>query len=207
MEMLDSSLDFALLDCVDDFDDCAPVFLAQSDTTAGFLCANPKKLNRLKKRDENQKILLALSDFIELKKRFRIPLFAKKMVRNARKTSFVLPNGRSFRVVKKPQRISMERKRESRESRESNKKKSNVLGLDSIVAGGDMPKFNSSSLHSDFLAHFGGLYSTSANESGKPFLLEWAVQNADIIVLDSLYETKPSKIYKLGRTKAKILRH
>lgn len=202
MKMLDSSLDFALLDCVDDFDDCAPVFLAQSDTTAGFLCANPKKLNRLKKRDENQKILLALSDFIELKKRFRVPPFAKKMVRNARKTSFVLPNGRSFRVVKKPQRISMERKRESRES---NKKKSNVLGLGSIVAGGDIPK--SSSLHSDFLAHFGGLYSTSANESGKPFSLEWAVQNADIIVIDSLYEAKPSKIYKLGRTKAKILRH
>lgn len=204
MGILDSSLDFALLDCVDDFDDCAPVFLAQSDTTAGFLCANPKKLNRLKKRDENQKILLALSDFIELKKRFRIPPFAKKMVRNARKTSFVLPNGRSFRVVKKPQRISMERKRESRES---NKKKSNVLGLGSIVVGGDMPKPNSSSLHSDFLAHFGGLYSTSANESGKPFSLEWAVQNADIIVIDSLYEAKPSKIYKLGRTKAKILRH
>lgn len=202
MGMLDSSLDFTLLDCVDDFDDCAPVFLAQSDTTAGFLCANPKKLNRLKKRDENQKILLALSDFIELKKRFRIPPFAKKMVRNARKTSFVLPNGRSFRVVKKPQRISTEGKRESRES---NKKKPNVLGLGSIVAGGDIPK--SSSLHSDFLAHFGGLYSTSANESGKPFTLEWAVQNADIIVIDSLYEAKPSKIYKLGRTKAKILRH
>lgn len=199
MEILDSSLDFGSLCSVDDFDDCAPVFLAQSDTTAGFLCANPKKLNRLKKRDENQKILLALSDFIELKKRFRIPLFAKKMVRNARKTSFVLPNGKSFRVVKKSQRISME------EKRKSSKKKSNALGLDSIVAGGDKPK--SSSLHSDFLAHFGGLYSTSANESGKPFALEWAVQNADIIVLDSLYEAKPSKIYKLGRTKAKILRH
>lgn len=199
MEILNSSLDFTSLDCVDD--DCAPIFLAQSDTTAGFLCANPKKLNRLKKRDENQKILLALSDFGELKKRFRIPLFAKKMVRNARKTSFVLPNGKSFRVVKKPisNLISIECKRES------SKRKSNVLGVDSIVAGGDIPK--SSSLHSDFLAHFGGLYSTSANESGKPFSLEWAVQNADIIVLDSLYEAKPSKIYKLGRTKAKILRH
>lgn len=201
MEMLDSSLDFALLDCVDDYDDCAPVFLAQSDTTAGFLCANPKKLNRLKKRDENQKILLALSDFRQLKRRFRIPLFAKKMVRNARKTSFVLPNGRSFRVVKKPQRISIE---EKRESKKSIKKESSALEVGSIVRG-DAPK--SSSLHSDFLAHFGGLYSTSANESGKPFALEWAVQNADIIVLDSLYEAKPSKIYKLGRTKAKILRH
>lgn len=201
MKMLDSSLDFASLDCVDDYDDCAPVFLAQSDTTAGFLCANPKKLNRLKKRDENQKILLALSDFIELKKRFRIPPFAKKMVRNARKTSFVLPNGESFRVVKKPQRISIG---EKRESKKSIKKESSALGVGSIVRG-DMPK--SSSLHSDFLAHFGGLYSTSANESGKPFALEWAVQNADIIVLDSLYEAKPSKIYKLGRTKAKILRH
>lgn len=201
MEMLDSSLSFASLDCVDDYDDCAPVFLAQSDTTAGFLCANPKKLNRLKKRDENQKILLALSDFRQLKRRFRIPLFAKKMVRNARKTSFVLPNGESFRVVKKPQRISIE---EKRESKKSSKKESSALGVGSIVRG-DTPK--SSSLHSDFLAHFGGLYSTSANESGKPFSLEWAVQNADIIVLDSLYEAKPSKIYKLGRTKAKILRH
>ena len=198
MEILDSSL-VASLDCVDDYDECTPVFLAQSDTTAGFLCANPKKLNRLKKRDENQKILLALGDFRQLKMRFRIPLFAKKMVRNARKTSFVLPNGESFRVVKKP--TFWQCKRESSEI------KSNALDFGANVCNASKSKISSSSLHSDFLAYFGGLYSTSANESGKPFSLRFAVQNADIIVLDSLYEAKPSKIYKLGKTKAKILRH
>ena len=203
MEILDSRLDFDLLE---DFDDCAPVFLAQSDTTAGFLCANPKKLNRLKNRDEHQKILLALSDFGELKKHFRIPPFAKKMVRNASKTSFVLPNGKSFRVVKKPKSILRECKKDFRESIS---KKPNALGFDFSVDEGNMPKSNSSLIHSDFLAHFGGLYSTSANESGKPFSLSWAVQNADIIVLDSggLYEAKPSKIYKLGKIRVKILRH
>lgn len=154
-----------------------PVFLAQSDTTAGFLCANAEKLNALKKRDKNQKILLALSNFRELKKRFRIPRFAKNIVRKARKTSFVLPNGESFRVVVES--------------------KMQIFSHDSSKA------------HMEFLSHFGGLYSTSANESGKEFNLAWAVQNADIIVLDSrgFFETKPSKIYKLGKNRAKILRH
>lgn len=165
---------------VDSSDVFEPVFLAQSDTTAGFLCANPHKLNAIKKRDKNQKILLALSDCKELKKRFRIPLFAKKWVRNAKKTSFILPNKESFRVVAES-KISLCKLRKQ----------------DCIQA------------HREFLSHFGGLYSTSANESGKEFNLAWALQNADIIVLDSrgLFETKPSKIYKLGKNRAKILRH
>ena len=158
-----------------DFD--CPIFLAQSDTTAGFLCANAKKLNAIKKRAQNQKILLALSDFRELKSRFRIPPFAKKIVRNAKKTSFILPNKESFRVVAKSKK------------------------LDSNI--------DFSNAHREFLSHFGGLYSTSANESGKAFNLAWALQNADIIVLDSrgIFEAKPSKIYKLNKHKAKILRH
>ena len=160
--------------------DC-PIFLAQSDTTAGFLCANAKKLNAIKKREPNQKILLALSDFRELKSRFRIPPFAKKMVRNAKKTSFILPNGNSFRVIVESKTLDFK--------------------LDSNT--------DSSKAHREFLSHFGGLYSTSANESGKEFNLAWALQNADIIVLDSrgIFEATPSKIYKLGKNKAKILRH
>ncbi|MGX2971824.1 Sua5/YciO/YrdC/YwlC family protein [Helicobacter sp. T3_23-1059] len=162
-----------------DFD--CPIFLTQSDTTAGFLCANAKKLNAIKKRAQNQKILLALSDFRELKSRFRIPPFAKKIVRNAKKTSFILPNKESFRVVAESKKLD--------------------FTLDSNI--------DFSNAHREFLSHFGGLYSTSANESGKPFNLAWALQNADIIVLNSrgIFEAKPSKIYKLSKHKAKILRH
>ncbi|OBV28738.1 hypothetical protein BKN38_09160 [Helicobacter sp. CLO-3] len=76
------------------------VFLAQTDTTAGFLSSDYRKLNAIKKRDVNQKVLLTLSDYQNLKARYRIPRAHRRRVRYARQTSFILPNGKSFRVVK-----------------------------------------------------------------------------------------------------------
>lgn len=75
-----------------------PVFLTQTDTTAGLLSRDCEKLNIIKNRNKNQKLLLCLSDFKELKKQFRIPNSHKNFVRRAKKTSFIVKD-ESFRVV------------------------------------------------------------------------------------------------------------
>lgn len=146
-------------------DSKALVFLAQTDTTAGLLSSDYKRLNAIKKRKIDQKVLLELSDFKILKSLFRIPKSHKIRVRRARKTSFILPNSKSFRVVK-------------------------------------------DSTHLMFLRQFGALYSTSANESGKKFDLAWAIQNCDVVVLDSrgFSECKASSIFKLGKHRLKRIR-
>lgn len=60
---------------MDFFTDCevAPIFLAQSDTTAGFLCADFVKLNAIKGRLKSQNTLLTLDSFCKLKNLVRIP--------------------------------------------------------------------------------------------------------------------------------------
>ncbi|MCI7485397.1 MAG: Sua5 YciO YrdC YwlC family protein [Helicobacter sp.] len=76
-----------------------PLIFAQTDTTAGFLCKDYKKINRIKKRDLQQSVLCEIPDFATLKTLTRIPLAHKKIVRKMRKTTFIYPNQRGYRVV------------------------------------------------------------------------------------------------------------
>ncbi|MCI6217585.1 MAG: Sua5 YciO YrdC YwlC family protein [Helicobacter sp.] len=76
-----------------------PLIFAQTDTTAGFLCKDCKKINRIKKRDLQQSVLCEIPDFATLKTLTRIPLAHKKIVRKMRKTTFIYPNQRAYRVV------------------------------------------------------------------------------------------------------------
>lgn len=75
------------------------VYLAQSDTTIGFLCGNCEKLSQIKKRDKWQKILRVVDSFCNLKKYSRTPNKYKKFVRKSKLTTFIYPNKESFRVV------------------------------------------------------------------------------------------------------------
>jgi tRNA A37 threonylcarbamoyladenosine synthetase subunit TsaC/SUA5/YrdC len=84
--------------------DSCKVYLVQTDTTVGFLCADPYKLSRIKQRDPKQKILRAVDNFSTLQKFVRVPNKFKKRVRNAKKTTFIYPSGDSFRVVEKGDR-------------------------------------------------------------------------------------------------------
>lgn len=65
------------------------VFLAQSDTTAGLLCLDSKKLNLKKGRQSNQRVIVTLGSFQKLGELVRIPQKYKKMVRNSQKTTFI----------------------------------------------------------------------------------------------------------------------
>ncbi|WP_066388353.1 hypothetical protein [Helicobacter himalayensis] len=77
----------------------ALLILAQSDTTAGFLCENPITLNGAKKRDENKPSLREVGSFQALKGFVRIPKNHRIFVRRAKKTTFIYPNTCAFRVI------------------------------------------------------------------------------------------------------------
>ena len=76
------------------------IYLAQTDTTVGFLSRDYKKLNKIKKRDLNQKILIEVDSLKMLKNFVRVPEKFKKRVRRSKKTTFIYHNKNSYRVVK-----------------------------------------------------------------------------------------------------------
>ncbi len=76
------------------------IFLAQSDTTIGFLGRDALALNALKGRERGQKILIELASLELLKQRVRVPGRFKNRVRRARRCTFIYPkNQQAFRVV------------------------------------------------------------------------------------------------------------
>lgn len=78
------------------------LYLAQTDTTVGFLSQDAKKLSHAKNRDENQPFLICVDTFKKLKQLTRVPKAHKKFIRRANKKSFLYPNKKAIRVVKEP---------------------------------------------------------------------------------------------------------
>ncbi|MBF7042632.1 Sua5 YciO YrdC YwlC family protein [Campylobacter volucris] len=76
------------------------IYLAQTDTTAGFLSKDLKSLNSLKKRSLNKPCLITTAKFSELQKLTRIPKHFKNTIRKSKKTTFIYPNKKAIRVVK-----------------------------------------------------------------------------------------------------------
>lgn len=62
--------------------------------------------------------------------------------------------------------------------------------------------------HLRFLHSFKWMYSSSANPSGEGFCLDFAMQKAQVIIQDKrgIFESLPSKIYKLSQTQIKRIR-
>ncbi len=80
------------------------LFLAQSDTTVGYLSRTKEEINRAKQRPLDQEVLLTLPDLKRLQDISRIPKKHRNRVRRARRSTFILPNAISFRVVPKESR-------------------------------------------------------------------------------------------------------
>lgn len=76
------------------------IYLAQTDTTAGFLSQDLEKLNRIKNRPLNQPCLICVSQFSVLKNISRVPKKYRNLVRRSKKTTFIYPNSQAIRVVK-----------------------------------------------------------------------------------------------------------
>jgi len=75
------------------------IYLAQTDTTVGFLSNDNVKLANIKNRSTTQKTLRVVDSFKTLNTHTRIPKNQRKLVRNSKNTTFIYPNGESFRVV------------------------------------------------------------------------------------------------------------
>jgi len=86
------------------------VYLVQTDTTVGFLSQNRDALAKAKQRDPKQPFLIATDSFARQKQFVRTPAKFKKIVRRARKTTFIYPNKKAVRVVcKKTHRAFLQR--------------------------------------------------------------------------------------------------
>jgi len=75
------------------------VFLTQTDTTIGFVSQNADKLSEIKQRPPHKHYIQAVNSLHTLKTFARVPQKYKNRVRRARKTTFIMPNGHSYRVI------------------------------------------------------------------------------------------------------------
>ena len=75
------------------------VFLTQTDTTIGFVSQNAEKLTAIKQRPPNKHYIKAVNSLQTLKTFSRVPSSHKNRIRRANKTTFILPNGYSYRII------------------------------------------------------------------------------------------------------------
>lgn len=143
----------------------ALVYLAQTETTAGFLSQSAEALIQTKNRPSGKSFLMSVDSFSTLHSFTRVPKGFRKRIRRATKTTFAYPCGLAIRVVKDKE-------------------------------------------HLQFLQKLKWSYSTSSNPSGQNFDRDFALQKADVIVFTckNFFESKPSSIFKLGKTKMRKLR-
>lgn len=164
------------------------LFLAQTDTTAGFLSKSQAEINKAKNRALNTPCILTMAYFSELLHFVRVPKVHKNLVRKARKTSFVYAN-----------------------SRNSSDKALNLNAKNSQdFKGGLACRVVKDSPHSEFLAKNGAFFSSSANAHGEDFspqkALEIAAKHKAIIIDKKLFLAPASALIRLSKTRKKKLR-
>lgn len=76
------------------------VYLAQTETTAGFLSHDAQALCAIKHRPLDKSFLISVDSLATLKELTRVPKYHKKYIRNAQKTTFVYSSTQAIRVVK-----------------------------------------------------------------------------------------------------------
>jgi len=75
------------------------VFLTKTDTTIGFVSQNRNKLDTIKQRPNFKHYIKAVNSLQTLKTFTRIPLLHRNRVRRSKKTTFIMPNKDSYRVI------------------------------------------------------------------------------------------------------------
>lgn len=76
------------------------VYLAQTETTAGFLSQNAEALATIKNRPSGKSFLISVDSLQTLRSFTRVPKHHKNHIRRAKKTTFAYPCGLAIRVVK-----------------------------------------------------------------------------------------------------------
>jgi len=75
------------------------VYLTQTDTTIGFISQDVDRLTDIKQRPPHKHYIKVVDSLATLKAQARIPTRYKNRLRRARKSTFILPNGTSYRVI------------------------------------------------------------------------------------------------------------
>ena len=75
------------------------VFLTKTDTTIGFVSQNAKKLTAIKQRPPHKYYIKAVNSLETFQAFTRIPTQHKNRVRRSKKTTFIMPNTHSYRVI------------------------------------------------------------------------------------------------------------
>ncbi len=88
----------------------ALVYLAQTDTTAGFLSQDSEKLKRIKNRVDKKRFIISVDSLKTLKTFTRVPKIHKKMIRRAKKTTIVYQNNQAIRVIKDKEHLKFLKK-------------------------------------------------------------------------------------------------
>ncbi len=76
------------------------LYLTKTDTTIGFVSQDKTKIDIAKDRLPNKHYIKVVNSLKTLKSFTRVPQKFKNRVRRAKETTFIMPNGNSFRVVK-----------------------------------------------------------------------------------------------------------
>ena len=86
------------------------VYLAQTETTAGFLSQNADALVKTKNRPSGKSFLMSVDSLRTLQQFTRVPTAFKQHIRRAKKTTFAYPCGLAIRVVKDEAHLQFLRK-------------------------------------------------------------------------------------------------
>ena len=76
------------------------LYLTQTDTTIGFVSQDATKIDHAKRRLPHKHYIRVVDSLKTLQQFTRVPQQHKNRVRRARCTTFIMPNGLSFRVVR-----------------------------------------------------------------------------------------------------------
>ncbi len=76
------------------------VYLVQTDTTVGFLSRSAERLAHIKGRPLQKPFLKAIARLSTLREIGRVPRKFRREIRRSRGSSYILPNGQSFRLVR-----------------------------------------------------------------------------------------------------------
>ena len=204
------------------------LYLAQTDTTAGFLSKDEREINKAKGRALQTPCILTMSSLKELVSLVRVPKAHKNLVRKAKKTSFIYKKARanenSLNLSGELADLGSENlgikgnfkgkfKANSRQNalkvRDFNKPLSATLKdkpLQMSATNGFLAcRVVKDCAHAEFLREFGAFFSSSANLHGQAFSKQIArqitLQNGGQIIDESLFWGAPSALIKLYRHK------
>ena len=80
-------------------------FLTQTDTTVGFVSQDPERLTQIKRRLPHKYYIKAVNSLHTLKSFTRVPNAHKNRLRRMKRTTFIMPDGHSYRVIRDPHHL------------------------------------------------------------------------------------------------------